>query len=186
MLPYGLSNSQDLFQDEVDKHFSGLKNVVVCHDDMVVHTKTKQEHDEIVAKVVKKAREVGAKFNKDKFQFCQDQVKFMGQVFSQQGMEIDTDRIESLCKLQIPTNKVELQRVLGSFNYVRRYVQNMSEIMHPLCELLKNNMEWVWLPKHQQSFDKLKEVITRTPALVPFDPLKQIVLQCDASKNGLG
>ncbi|KAG5888156.1 hypothetical protein JTB14_038282 [Gonioctena quinquepunctata] len=43
----------------------------------------------------------------------------------------------------------------------------------------------LWLPKHQQAFDQLKEVITKTPALVPFDPERQTVLQYDASKNGL-
>ncbi|KAG5888938.1 hypothetical protein JTB14_012197 [Gonioctena quinquepunctata] len=186
VLPYGLANSQDLFQDEVEKHFSNVQNVVICHDDMIVHGKTRQEHDLAVAEVVKRATEVGAKFNKDKFQYCQSQVKFMGQIFSRNGMQINSDKVESLCKLKTPTNRVELQRVIGSFNYVRRYVKNMSELMHPLCQLLRNNVEWLWLPKHQQAFDQLKEVITKTPALVPFDPEKQTVLQCDASKNGLG
>ncbi|KAG5877221.1 hypothetical protein JTB14_036429 [Gonioctena quinquepunctata] len=186
VLPYGLANSQDLFQDEVEKHFSNVQNVVICHDDMIVHGKTRQEHDLAVAEVVKRATEVGAKFNEDKFQYCQSQVKFMGQIFSRNGMQIDSDKVESLCKLKTPTNRVELQRVIGSFNYVRRYVKNMSELMHPLCQLLRNNVEWLWLPKHQQAFDQLKEVITKTPALVPFDPERQTVLQCDASKKGLG
>lgn len=186
VLPYGLSNSQDIFQEEVEKHFSDLQNVIIVHDDMILYGQTKQEHDLAVAEVVKRAKEVGARFNKDKLQYCQSQVKFMGQIFSQLGMQIDPDRVESLCKLKAPTTKVELQRVIGSFNYVRRYVKNMSDLMHPLCQLLKNNVEWSWLPEHQQAFVRLKEVVTKTPALVPFDPLKQTVLQCDASKNGLG
>ena len=32
----------------------------------------------------------------------------------------------------------------------------------------------------------LKQIITSSPALVPFDPSKKTILQCDASKNGLG
>lgn len=186
VLPYGLSNSQDLFQYEVEKHFSGLKNVVICHDDMIISGKTKQEHDEAVDGFVKKAKNANAKFNKDKFQYCQNKVKFMGQMFSEEGMQIDPDRIESLSMLKSPENKAELQRVIGSFNYVRRYVKNMSEIMHPLCELLKSNVEWTWLPKHQKAFEDLKVIITKSPALVPFDPNLKTVLQCDASKNGLG
>ncbi|KAG5863613.1 hypothetical protein JTB14_033746 [Gonioctena quinquepunctata] len=170
----------------INKNPKLSKSFVICHDDMIVHGKTRQEHDLAVAEVVKRATEFGAKFNKDKFQYCQSQVKFMGQIFSQNGMQIDSDKVESLCKLKTPTNRVELQRVIGSFNYVRRYVKNMSELMHPLCQLLRNNVEWLWLPKHQQAFDQLKEVITKTPALVPFDPERQTVLQCDASKNGLG
>lgn len=61
----------------------------------------------------------------------------MGHIFSSKGMQIDPNRVESLCKLEPPNSKVELQRIIGSFNYMRRYVKNMSELMHPLCELLK-------------------------------------------------
>lgn len=186
VLPYGLSNAQDLFQEEVQKHFTGIKNVLICHDDMICSGANKEEHDIAVSEVIKRAKEVNAKFNKDKLQFCKDRVKFMGHIFSQSGMQIDEDRVESLKKLRPPTNKVELQRILGSFNYVRRYVKNMSELMHPLCELLKNNVEFSWLPKHQEVFDKLKTIISQSPALVPFDFKKKIVLQCDASKNALG
>ena len=42
VLPYGLSNSQDLFQDEVEKHFAGIDNVVICHDDMIASGRTRQ------------------------------------------------------------------------------------------------------------------------------------------------
>lgn len=42
------------------------------------------------------------------------------------------------------------------------------------------------MPKHQECFDKLKSIVCESPALVPYDPVKKTVLQCDASKNGLG
>lgn len=186
VLPYGLSNSQDLFQDVVEREFGNIKNVQICHDDMIVAGATREEHDQAVSEVVKKAKEVGAKFNKEKLQYCQSQVKFMGQMFSESGMQIDPDRIESLCKLEIPKNKNELQRIIGSFNYVRRYIKNMAEYMHLLCELLKNNIEWQWLPAHQKAFDTLKKIICNSPGLTPFDYKRKIILQCDASKNGLG
>lgn len=108
---------------------------------MIVAGVTKAKHDKAVTEIVDRARQIKAKFNKDKFQYCQDKVKFMGHIFSEEGMQIDPERIESLCKLESPENKIKLQRILGSFNYVRRYVKNMSESMHPVCELLKNNVE---------------------------------------------
>ncbi|XP_050504417.1 uncharacterized protein K02A2.6-like [Diabrotica virgifera virgifera] len=186
VLPYGLSNSQDLFQEVVEDKFKGIENLLICHDDMIVMGTTKEEHDTTVKKVLERAKEVGAKFNGDKFQYCQEEVRFMGQVFSHKGMQIDPDRVESLCKLEKPNSKVELQRILGAFNYVRRYIPNMAEHIQPLCQLLKNNVEWVWLPSHQKCFDNLKNIICKSPALVPYDPNQKIILQCDASKNGLG
>ncbi|XP_072401178.1 uncharacterized protein [Diabrotica undecimpunctata] len=170
VLPYGLSNSQDLFQEVVEDKFKGIENLLICHDDMIVMGTTKKEHDTIVKKVLERAKEVGAKFNSDKFQYCQEEVKFMGQVFSHKGMQIDPDRVESLCKLKEPNSKIELQRILGAFNYVRRYIPNMAEHIQPLCQLLKNNIEWVWLPSHLKCFDNLKDIICKSPALVPYDP----------------
>ncbi|XP_072380686.1 uncharacterized protein [Diabrotica undecimpunctata] len=128
----------------------------------------------------------GAKFNKEKFQYCQRQVKFMGQVFSEKDMEIDPDRVESLCKLERPKDKTELQRIIGSFNYIRKYIPNMVEHIKPLCELLKSDVEFKWLPLQQRCFENLTEIITKSPALTPFDPKRKIILQCDTSKNGLG
>lgn len=185
-MPYGLSNSQDLFEEQIEKLFGDIEGVVICHDDMIIAGSTVKEHDETVNKILERARQINAKFNKDKFQYCKKQVKFIGQIFSKHGMCIVPDRVEALCKLECPKNKVELQRIIGSFNYVRRYIPNMAEYMSVLCELLKSNVEWIWLPKHQESFEKLKEIVSKCPALNPFDPSKEIVLQCDASKNGLG
>ncbi|KAB0793598.1 hypothetical protein PPYR_13218 [Photinus pyralis] len=110
----------------------------------------------------------------------------MGQVFSEKGMEIDPERVESLRKLQSPRDKTELQRIIGSFNYVRKYIPNMADHIKPLCELLKSNVDFKWLPLQQECFKKLKEIITKSPALLPFDPKKKTILQCDASKNEIG
>ncbi|KAF2897216.1 hypothetical protein ILUMI_08958 [Ignelater luminosus] len=62
----------------------------------------------------------------------------------------------------------------------------MAQYMNPLYELLKKDIEWQWLLKHEEAFQTLKEIIGNSSALVPFDPKKKIILQCDASKNGLG
>lgn len=181
VLPYGLSSSQDIFQEQVENNFSNIKNVQICHDDMIVMGSDKFEHDRAVEQVVQRARQVGAKFNKDKLQYFQTEVKFMGQVFSEKGMEIDPDRVKALVLLENPKNKVELQRVLGSFNYVRRYVVNMAHYIQPLCELLKSNTEWLWLPKHEECFKKLKEIVCKSPALIPFDPKKVKKLSCSVT-----
>ncbi|KAK9704431.1 RNase H-like domain found in reverse transcriptase [Popillia japonica] len=50
----------------------------------------------------------------------------------------------------------------------------------------EEDIQWHWLPKHQNAFAKIKEVISKSPALVLLDPTKKIIIQCDASKNGLG
>lgn len=186
VLPYGLSNSPDLFQDQIEGYFGDIPDVITWFDDILIMGKTEQEHDETVSKVLKRAREINATFNKDKLQYKQKEVKYVGQIFSGKGMNIDKARVESLLKLQVPSSKEQLQKIIGSFNYVRRYVPEMAELMSPLCKLLKKDVEFQWLPLHDKVFSELKHRISCAPALCSFNPRKQIILQCDASQNGLG
>lgn len=186
VLPYGLMNAPELFQDVLESHFSDINNVVVWADDILVMGNSEQEHDIALKSVILKAMELGIVFNKDKFQYKQSEVKYVGQVFNDQGMSVDRDRVESLFNLKEPTNRDELRQILGSFNYVRRYVPDMANLMAPLCKLLKKDTEFLWLPAHRLAFAELKRKVCSAPSLTPFDSKKKIILQCDASKNGLG
>ena len=62
----------------------------------------------------------------------------------------------------------------------------MSEITSPIRSLLKNNVQFQWLPEHSLAFDKIKEVMMSDPVLQFYDPNKAVTIQCDASKSGLG
>lgn len=186
VLPYGLMNAPELFQDVLENHFSEIPNVVVWADDILVMGNTSEEHDRALLSVMKKAKELGIVFNKNKFQFKQTEVKYVGQVFNEHGMSLDKERIESLLNLKEPTNRDELRQILGSFNYVRRYVPDMANLMSPLFKLLKKNTDFIWLPAHRLAFAELKRKVSSTPALTPFDPKRKIILQCDASKSGIG
>jgi len=154
--------------------------------DCLVTGETEEAHDRALTLVVQKAKQIGARFNKEKIQYKQPQVRFLGQLFSETGMEIDPDRTEALFSLKSPTCKEELQRLIGSFNYLRRYVPGIANLMQNLCNLLRKDVEWKWLPAHEASFKSLKESITESPALTPFDPSKRVILQNDASKFGIG
>lgn len=72
------------------------------------------------------------------------------------------------------------------FNYLRGYIPKMADIISPLRELLKSNVVWEWSTRHSKALNELKEKITNPPALTHFDPAKEIVIQCDASKDGVG
>ncbi|XP_072403174.1 uncharacterized protein [Diabrotica undecimpunctata] len=114
VLPYGLSNSQDLFQEQVERNFGDLENVQILHDDMIVVGRDKEEHEKAVAQVIKRAKKTGAKFNKEKFQYCQRQVKFMGQVFSNKGKNIHFAHMLSRASLKVQENDPEMIEMVHS------------------------------------------------------------------------
>ena len=79
-----------------------------------------------------KSKECGVKFNKNKLQFKVSQVKYLGHVFSEKGMEIDPDRVRAILAIKDPKSKEELKRIFGTINYVRSFIPNLSELTAPL------------------------------------------------------
>ena len=71
-------------------------------------------------------------------------------------------------------------------NYHRKFIPNLSTILHPLNQLLQKNHPWKWTSSCQQAFDTAKNVLSSSKILVHFDPAIPVVLECDASQYGVG
>ncbi|XP_040930057.1 uncharacterized protein [Gossypium hirsutum] len=55
-----------------------------------------------------------------------------------------------------------------------------------MTKLLHKGVTFVWSDAQQESFDKLKMILTRAPVLIQLKPSKDFVLYSDASHVGLG
>ncbi|XP_063227048.1 uncharacterized protein LOC134533454 [Bacillus rossius redtenbacheri] len=171
-MPYGIANAPENFQKFIEENFASIPGVVTFFDDILCTGETEGDHDTCAQQVVERAASLGIKFNPDKLQYKVSEVRYVGQIFSAAGMSPDPERIRALTSLQAPSNRKELQR--------------MSSVCSPLYELLKADVDWLWLPCHEEAFCKLKSLITSAPVLATFDPTNQLVIQCDASQSGLG
>ena len=69
---------------------------------------TKLEHDDRLKYVLKRLEDNGVEFNKDKCQFGVNRLKFLGHIFSEQGMSIDEDKVRALMQMPAPQNVAEL------------------------------------------------------------------------------
>ena len=114
------------------------------------------------------------------------QVPYIGHLLTREGLRVDPKKVEAIEKMPAPKDAKAVQRLLGSVNYLAKFVPHLSNIMQPLRRLLDKNTEWCWLHTHQQAFDEMKKALTMTPALSYYDVMKPVVIQCDASDSGLG
>ena len=85
-----------------------------------------------------------------------------------------------------PEDKKGTERLIGTVNYLAKFIPNMSTITKPIRELLKSDVEFQWGSTQEEVFQKIKEILTEAPVLAYYDVKKPVTVTCDASKSGLG
>ncbi|XP_044005925.1 uncharacterized protein K02A2.6-like [Aphidius gifuensis] len=185
-LPFGICSAPEVFQKRVLPTFGDIEGVFVVVDDLIIAAKTVEEHDKAIKKVFERAKQNNVKFNKNKMRLRLTEVPYVGHIVSKDGLKIDMSKVKSIVNMDEPTNKDELRRFLGMVNYLSRYIPNMSILNAPLRLLLKEENEWMWESEQKEAVKKLKDKLTTAPVLAYYDCNKPIVIQTDASKNGLG
>ena len=85
-----------------------------------------------------------------------------------------------------PEDKKGIQRLLGTLNFLSRYIPNLSTLTHPIRSLLEKHVPFTWTVTHDTAFDNIKQVLSSKPVLGFYDVNKPITLAADASCHGLG
>ena len=102
------------------------------------------------------------------------------------GLEVDPAKVRAISEMPAPTDKLGVQRLLGLAKYLAKFLPHHSDVTKPLRDLIQSNILWVWNEAQQTAFEKLKEMVTRTPVLCYYNLKEEVTLQCDVSKSGLG
>lgn len=185
-LPYGIASSPALWQETMDKIFTGLPGVFCFVDDIVVGGENKEQHDDRLKNVLKRMKENGIKINKDKCLFNVSSVKYLGFVIDGNGIHKTEDKIRAVKEARIPENVKELQSFLGLVTFYARFIKDLATIAHPLYQLLKNETRWEWSQNCNNAFEKIKQEICSDRFLVHFKEDIPLKLVCDASQIGVG
>lgn len=110
-------------------------------------------------------------------------VEFLGFTCSKAGKAISLTRIKCLMEIKVPTNRDELQQLLGCFVFVAKWMKNFSALAAPLYDLLKKGCRFIkeWNQKHVLALDAMKECAKNAPILKIIDYMKTLFFESDAS-----
>ena len=118
-LPFGLNVSQDKFQKRMDEILEGLDGVVGIADDVCVYGKTREEHDQRLINLMNRAVEKGLVFNSKKCAIGKSSISFYGNLYTDQGIKPDPQKVRDIQNMPRPSNKDELSTFLGMINRLR-------------------------------------------------------------------
>ena len=187
-MPFGLTNAPATFCTLMNHVFHEYldKFVVVYLDDIVIYSRSVGEHLEHLKLVFEKLRENHLFVKREKCEFAQKEVNFLGHIIGNGQLKMDPKKVKAIDEWEAPRSVSELRSFLGLANYYRRFIQGYSKIAAPLTEMLKKDHVWEWLPNREEAFNKLKEAVTREPVLVLPDISKPFEVETDASDFALG
>lgn len=209
-MPQGVTNAPSTFQRLMEKCMGdmNLTEVVVFLDDLIIFSKTLEEHETRLMKVLNRLKEYGLKLSPEKCRFFQSSVRYLGHVVSQHGVETDPEKTAALKTWPVPQNLKELKSFLGFCGYYRRFIKAYSSIVKPLNDLTsgypplrkqlksrertgqyynpKEPFHSRWTPACQQAFETVIDKLTSSPVLGFADPELPYILHTDASATGLG
>jgi hypothetical protein len=167
----------------MDIAFHGLINqsVVVYLDDVMVFSKNKEDHLAHLRSILQRCRKYDISLNPKKSLFVVGQGKMLGFIVSNEGMIIDPKRTQVISKLPAPSSKKSMQSFLGQINFVRRFVPSFSEMVRPLQNLIKKDVQYHWGLQESQAFDSIKNTIVGAPSLISPDFSRDFTLYMFAS-----
>jgi len=187
VMPFGLTNAPSTFMrvmNQILKPFID-KFVVVYFDDILIFSRSLQDHINHLLQVFQTLRFESFFINLKKCSFAQSKVIFLGFIVSANGVAADPEKVRTVSDWPSPNNIHEVRSFHGLASFYRRFVKGFSSIMAPITECTKKGA-FVWTTAAQKAFEAIKVQLTQAPILrlpnfeIPFE------VSCDASHLGIG
>lgn len=215
-LPFGLTNAPAAFQRCMEGVLEGLRDECCSPylDDILCYSTTFTDHVNDLRRVLHKLREHGVKLRPNKCELFKNQIRYVGRLVTNEGVQIDPKDLEAVNHLRDrePKNVGEVRALLGFLGYYRTFIQDFSRLARPLFKLVESPSELSrptksqsnkfkqksssgqlssktpvnWTPEHSMVVARFVDMLTNPPILAYPDFDLPFVLHTDASNEGLG
>ncbi|WVZ52289.1 LOW QUALITY PROTEIN: hypothetical protein U9M48_003365 [Paspalum notatum var. saurae] len=181
VMSFGLTNAPAFFMYMMNLVFMNEldKFVVVFIDDILVYSKSEEEHEEHLRIRTPTLCQVQ--------QVC---ILAKGSEFPRPhlvrgGVAVDPSKVEDVLNWKQPETVMEIRSLLGLVGYYRHFIKDFSKTAKLMTSLTKKNAKYLWDPNCEEAFTSLKNSLTSAPVLAQPDVTKPFDVYCDASDNGL-
>jgi len=188
VMPFGLTCAPSVFQRLMDLVLCGLTYLtcLVYLDDIIVFSSDFDSHIERLREIFDRLRMANLKIHMKKCSLFQKRVDFLGHVITEDGIEVQSDKVKSVQNWPTPRNLTELRSFVGLCSYYRRFIPNFAGIAASLHDLTRKNARFSWGLEQEEAFNQLKECLTTAPVLGMPQDEGTFYLDTDASDVGVG
>ena len=187
-MPFGMINSAATLKRAMKKLIEDVDDVDFYWDDILVHTRTWEEHIRALRELFSRLVQAGLTIRPTKCLFGVNSVDFLGHRLEQGMIGLHQDNVEKIKDAPRPSTKKQVRSFMGLAGYYRDFIPNFAAIAAPLSDLTRkgqpNKVEWS--EAQEKAYQTIKSYLTREPFLRLPDPAKTYFLRTDASNNGIG
>ena len=186
VMPFGLCNAQATFQRVMDRTLGNIPNCESYVDDILIYSPTFEAHIQHIKAVFNRLGESGLLLRRDKCKLGHRSIEFLGHKIAEEGRSPVPEYLERLKSFSVPRTLTELQGFIGTANYYRCYIEDMSLIGQPLYSLLRKGKVWNWDAACQKAFEELRTRLVREPVSLAHPKWnKEFYVEADASSTGV-
>ena len=141
-----------------DFHF-----MIAYLDDIIIFSKTPQEHLSHIRKVFEKLRSAKLSMKMSKCNFLSKEIQNLGHILSSTGIQPLPSKTHAIQHMLPPTMSKQVQAFPGLVGYYRKFIKGFAKIAKPLTMLTCQQVKFDWISTHHTAFLSLKEAIIQAP-----------------------
>ena len=138
-MPYGLCNAPATFQHLMQNCLGefNLTYTLIYLDDVIIYSKTEDEHLVRLHTVLEQFMENGLKLKLSKCNFFHMEINYLGYKVSTAGMEPGTEGLKGIAEIAPPATYAKVCKFLGATGYFHCFIKGYTKIAKPLNDLLQ-------------------------------------------------
>ncbi|GBG86736.1 hypothetical protein CBR_g41802 [Chara braunii] len=188
VMPFGLTNAPATFQAAMTNEFRAMLDrfVLVYLDDILVYSRTFEDHLGHLRRVLETLRPAKYKANPDKCEFVRQELEYLGHFVTPEGISPLSDKIQTIQEWSEPPNVTDVRSFLGLAGYYQHFIKGYSKIATHLTKLQCEDRPFDFGEEARESFLALKAALLSAEVLLIYDPLLPTRFTTDASGYGIG
>jgi ribonuclease HI len=188
VMPFGLKNAGATYQRTMTAMFHDMihQEIEDYVDDIVVKSKRREDHVEVLRKVFERCRLYKLKMNPLKCAFGVSAGKFLGFLVHNRGIDVDPAKASAIATMKPPTSHKELKSFLGRLSYIRRFIPGLAAVTSTFSHLLKKGVSFNWSAECQEAFERIQAIMTKLPTVCAPTAGKPLRLYLASNSQAIG
>ncbi len=184
-MPFELTNAPTVFQSFIQWVLQEFLDIfcVVYLDNILIFSKSQEEHNLHVLKILQVINQNGLLASIDKCDFDKDSIEYLGFILDKNGISMHPSKLSTIANWPLHNSVRDIQCFLGFANFYCHFISHYTTITSPLYALTKKDAPtpFTLTDKAHKAFDLLKAAFLSAPLLIHHNPSKPVFLFMDAS-----